>query len=43
MVGLYAIDDIPDQVDAYLAALEEAGVEELVEFFTPFWEDFLDQ
>lgn len=40
-VGLYSVDEIPDQVDAYLEALRQAGVEELLDYVQPYWDAYI--
>ena len=37
-VGLYPVEEIPQRVDEYLEALEDAGIRRVQEYVQPFWE-----
>ncbi|MFP4383321.1 MAG: extracellular solute-binding protein [Spirochaetia bacterium] len=42
-VGLYSKSEIPGKVDAYLKALENAGVKKLRDFVQPYWDMYIAQ
>jgi putative aldouronate transport system substrate-binding protein len=42
-VGLYPKSEVPAKVDAYLAALENAGVKKLRDFVQPYWDMYIAQ